>query len=206
MLSLTQLRDCLGKMRFHLAFEAQIEWVGIVEVRCGLDHIERFRMIVRHRDLLPGQLQSIDLRDQAAQMLRIELHLLGDLRFRGMPPEPALQLRGRLGNLAASAPHIARTPVGFTQAVQDGSANSKLRKGFELHILRAVEAARGLDKPDDAGAHQVFHFHVLWKALADTRSNVIDLRQLLHDEIFSVACIRRTRSVSQLGRSHLVTS
>ncbi len=111
-----------------------------------------------------------------------------------------------IGNLAPSSAHVARSPVGFAQAVEDCAANAELGECLELHILRAIEAARGFKQPNHTRAHQILHLDMLREPFANARGDVIDLRQFLHDEVVSIGRIRCARLVCQFCCRHLVTS
>ena len=146
------------------------------------------------------------MRHDPAEMLELQLHLLGDLRFRRMPAELRFKSGSRVGDLAASPAHVARAPVGFAEAIKNRTAYAKFGEGFELHILRAVETAGGFEQSYDTGADEIFHFHMLRQPLANAGSNVIHLRQFLHDEIVALGRTDRARLVCQFRWRHWVTS
>src|ERR1035441_9526588 len=61
---------CLG-----FALETKVKRIRIVEVRCGLDNIHSLLAIVRHHDLLAGEMKSVNLLDDLAQVRGLEMHL-----------------------------------------------------------------------------------------------------------------------------------
>src|SRR5579863_7552835 len=59
------------------------------------------------------------------------------------------------------------------------------RKGGELRILGAIVVAAGIDQANHAGLHQVFHVHMFWQPLMNSRRHVIDLGQFPQHEFVS---------------------
>ena len=121
-------------------------------------------------------MKPVDLRHDLAQMVDLQMHLLGDLRVRpdGAPAWPSSCAVAS----AISRPllaQVARAPVGIAQAVQDGAANAELREGLELGVLGAIEGPAGFQQADHARIHKVFQLNMLRKPFANSRGNVVDL-------------------------------
>ena len=87
-----------------------------------------------------------------------------------------------LFDLARLAPQLARTPVHFAQAVENGAADAELGVGAELHVLGVIELVEGVDQPDHAGMHQIFERDMARQPLVDAAREITDLGQLFEQD------------------------
>ena len=83
---------------------------------------------------------------------------------------------------ARLAPQLARSPVHFAQAVEDGAADAKLGVGAELHVLGLIELVERVDQSDDSRMHEIFERHMARQPFMDAAGQVADLRQLFEQD------------------------
>jgi hypothetical protein len=83
---------------------------------------------------------------------------------------------GNFPRLPAERP---RTPVKFSQTVEDGSTNAKLGIRIERHTPIAIKLSNCIQKPEHASIEQIFNQDVARQVSMDLPGNAIDLRQML---------------------------
>ena len=96
------------------------------------------------------------------------------------------------------APQVTRTPVEFTQAVEDRSPDAKLCIRSELHLLAAIEFLQRIDQSNDPGMHEILQQHVTRQAIVYAAGDVTDLGQLLHQQPFPLVLVASRASACLL--------
>src|SRR5581483_9432952 len=83
-----------------------------------------------------------------------------------------------------------RTPIEIAQAVEDSATNPELRVRLELYVLRRVVLFHSFDQAEHAGLDEVIERDVVGQPLMNSLRDVADLRQLLHEELFTLLCVQ----------------
>src|SRR5579872_4013708 len=178
---LRQFSNYPGQKVFHLRAQAAEKrrvfgsiWKVIAQVF--------FFSVPRRLDAQTSDLQAVQLAEQVLKILKSHAHLGGHLVLGGGTAQLEAQLAVRLLDLSRLAPQLARSPVHFAQAVEDGAADAKLGIGAELHVLGTVELVESIDESDHSRVHEIFEGHMARQPFVDAARKVADLRQLFEQD------------------------
>jgi hypothetical protein len=97
-----------------------------------------------------------------------------DFEIGRLPVELVSHPRDRAVDIAAHPPDRPRRPVHAAQRIHHRAVDTAAREGIERHAECRLEAARRLDQPHHADAHELVQFDVGGDTLGHTR------RQRLH--------------------------
>ena len=139
-------------------------------------------LLVAALDVEAAEIEAFEFGEQVLEGVEGEVEIGGDFRLGGRTSEFVAEA-GRGGfDLAGLAAQIARAPVEFAEAVEDGAADAELGVGLELDLAAFVVAGERIDEAEDAGVDEILDGNVLGKAVMNVAGDVAHLRHLFQED------------------------